>query len=67
MDGKLDINQQCIFTAQKANCILGCIKGSLAGRVREVILPLCSVLVRPHLEYRIQMWNHQYKRDIGWL
>jgi len=40
---------------------LGCIKRS---RAREVILPLCSVLVRPHLEYCIQVWNHQYRRDV---
>jgi len=29
-----------------------------------VILPLCSVLVRPHLEYCIQMGSPQYRRDV---
>ena len=40
-DEKLGMIQQCALSAQ-ANCMLGCIKSSVASRVREGILPLCS-------------------------
>ena len=64
MDGKLDMSQQCALTAQKTNRFLDCIKRSMVRRSREVILPLCSALVRPHLEYCIQVWSSHYRRDI---
>ena len=46
---KLDVSQQCVLAVQKANCILGCIRRGMARREGEVVVPLCSALLRPHL------------------
>ncbi|KFQ42630.1 hypothetical protein N333_04195, partial [Nestor notabilis] len=64
MDKKSDMSRQCALAAQKANCILSCIKRSVPSRSKEVILPLCSALVRPHLEYCVQFWCPQHKKDM---
>ncbi|KAK4815423.1 hypothetical protein QYF61_001411 [Mycteria americana] len=64
VDSRLNVSQQCAPAAKRANRILGCFKHSITSRPKEGIIPLCSALVRPHLECRGQFWAPQLKKDV---
>lgn len=49
--------------SQKGNCILGC-KGGVVSREREMTVPLCSARGRLHVNYFVQIWGPQHKKDI---
>lgn len=58
---RLPMSQQCALMASKAYGILGSITKSVGSRTRDV-LPLCSALERPHLEYCVYFGDARSKK-----
>lgn len=55
------------LVAKRANDILGCLKKSVISRSKEVLLPLRSALVRPHMKYHVQFWGVETRLSLRFL
>ena len=64
VDHKLNTSQQCDVATKKGTAILGCINilVSIISKSHEVLVPLYSSLVRPHLECCVQFWTWHFKK-----
>lgn len=64
VDNRLNVYQQCAAAVIKANQILDCICRDITSRNADVIIPLYLALVRLHMEYCVQLWCQQFKKDV---
>ena len=60
----MKVSEQCGIAASKGNQIIGLIRRTIMYKEKQVIVPLCKAIVRPHLEYCIQSWRPYRKKDI---
>ncbi len=63
-DKSLKPSQQCVAAVNKAKRTLGCIRQCLDYKPVECVKYLYTGLVRSHLEFSIQAWSPQLKKDI---
>ena len=60
----MKMSKHCALVHKEAISILDCITQDNNSRLEDVILLLCSALVRPHLECCIWLWAFQYQRHV---
>uniref|UniRef100_A0A3B3RVY9 Reverse transcriptase domain-containing protein n=1 Tax=Paramormyrops kingsleyae TaxID=1676925 RepID=A0A3B3RVY9_9TELE len=65
VDASMSHSRQCGEAIKKANRMLGYISRCVEFKSREVMLRLYNSLVRPHLEYCVQVWSPYLKKDIA--
>ncbi|KAJ7409948.1 hypothetical protein WISP_111441 [Willisornis vidua] len=62
--GKMEISQQCPASQESQPSPGGYIRQSIASRSRMGIVLLSSALGQPHLEYCVQFWAPEYRKNI---
>jgi len=63
MDSTFKVGNQCGKAAKKANGILGMISRTFTCRNKKIITGLYKSLVRPHLDYCVQVWRPHMEKD----
>ncbi len=61
----LKFSQQCKDAAGKANRTLSFMNRNFSFKNKDVILPLCISLARPHLESAVQFWSPHHAKNIA--
>jgi hypothetical protein len=57
-------SEHCLSVATKANQMLGMVRRNIKHFTRASLIMLIKSLIRPHLEYAVQVWRPYYQKDI---
>jgi ribonucleases P/MRP protein subunit RPP40 len=63
----LSPQKQCVTAVNQVNIILGMIRRQFPTNDQTSFLIPCKSFIRPHLEYAVQAWSPQLKKDIALL
>ncbi len=63
----MKFNRQCAESAKKANEVMGMVKRNFINFDREIVINLYKSLIRPHLDYCVQVWKPYLKKEIALL
>ena len=61
----MKFSKQCVESVKKANRVIGIIRRNFTNFDKNVLLNLYKSLVRPHLDYAVQVWKPYLKKDIN--
>src|SRR5437867_97671 len=64
VQNNLKVSQQCSKVVKTANRVLGMTNRTFQNKSKETIIPLYKSLVRPNLEYCVQVWSPHLIKDI---
>ena len=67
LNANMKVSEQCRIAESNGNQVLGMIRRNITYEDKSLIVPLYKAIVRPHLEYCIQAWNQNVRRDIDML
>jgi len=65
IDNKLNFSEHCDHIIKQANSTLGLIKRTIKYKSKDTIVRLYKGLVRPKLDYCVQVWRPYLKKDIS--
>ena len=64
VDSKMKFAEHCNSVVNSANATLGMIKRKITSRNKDIMVRLYKALVRPKLEYCVQVWRPFLKKDV---